>query len=52
VQRMVTKMDEEGFGSCTSHAECEAVCPKNIPIRVIALMNRDYAKGVAVDPLA
>ncbi|MFT5429769.1 MAG: succinate dehydrogenase / fumarate reductase iron-sulfur subunit [Myxococcota bacterium] len=51
VQNMVTTMDDEGFGACTSHAECEAVCPKEIPIRVIALMNRDYAKGVVVNPV-
>ena len=30
VQNMVNQMDEEGFGSCTNHGECEAVCPKDI----------------------
>jgi len=27
---MVKKMDELGFGNCTNHTECEAVCPKEI----------------------
>ncbi len=39
---MVNKMDEEGFGACTNMYECEAVCPKEISVRFIALMNRDY----------
>ena len=36
---------EEHFGSCTNHGECEAACPKNISIDVIALMNADYLKS-------
>ena len=28
---MVVAMANEGFGSCTNHGECEAVCPKQIP---------------------
>lgn len=46
VLKMVAKMDEEGFGSCTNHAECEAVCPKEIRIEFIARMNRDYLKAL------
>jgi succinate dehydrogenase / fumarate reductase iron-sulfur subunit len=38
---MVTAMSEELFGSCTNHGECEAVCPKKIPIEFIGNMNRD-----------
>ena len=34
-------MSEETFGSCTNHGECEAVCPKEIPIEFIGRMNRD-----------
>jgi ferredoxin len=30
------------FGSCTNIGECEAVCPKEIRIEVIARMNRDF----------
>ena len=37
---------ETMFGSCTNYTECEAVCPKNISIEVIAMMNRDYVKAM------
>jgi succinate dehydrogenase / fumarate reductase iron-sulfur subunit len=40
---MVRRMDEEGFGNCTNYGECQAVCPKEIKLDVIAKMNRDYA---------
>ena len=39
---MVRQMDAEGFGNCTVIGSCEAVCPKEIPLEVIARMNRDY----------
>jgi succinate dehydrogenase / fumarate reductase iron-sulfur subunit len=42
---MVNQMDEEGFGNCTNQYECEAVCPKEISVRVIAEMNRDFIKA-------
>jgi succinate dehydrogenase / fumarate reductase, iron-sulfur subunit len=45
VLNMVKKMDEEGFGACTNHYECEAACPKQISVRFIAQMNRDYLKA-------
>ena len=44
---MVAKHDEEGFGSCTNHRECEAVCPKEISIAFIARMNRDFIAASA-----
>ena len=44
VEVMVETMDEH-FGSCTNHGECEAACPKEISIDVIALMNNDYRKA-------
>src|SRR5438034_4482825 len=43
--RMVTQMNAEGFGGCTNIGECTAVCPKEIPLEVIAAMNRDYLRG-------
>ena len=43
--RMVNKMDELGFGACSNHGECEAVCPKGITIDFIARMNRDYMRA-------
>jgi len=39
---MIEQMDAEGFGNCSNHAECEAVCPKGISILNIARMRRDY----------
>ena len=35
----------ELFGSCTNIGECEAVCPKEIKLEVIARMNRDFLKA-------
>jgi succinate dehydrogenase / fumarate reductase iron-sulfur subunit len=43
VLAMVRQMDTEGFGNCTVTGSCEAVCPKEISLRFIAKMNRDYA---------
>ena len=40
--RMVVQHNVEGFGSCTNIGECEAVCPKEIKLEVIARMNHDY----------
>ena len=40
--QMVAQMDDELFGSCTNHGECEAACPKGISLETIARMNRDY----------
>jgi succinate dehydrogenase / fumarate reductase iron-sulfur subunit len=40
--RMIEQMDREGFGNCSNHAECEAVCPKSISITNIARMRRDF----------
>ncbi len=42
---MVAVMDEEGFGSCTNIGECEAACPKEISLEVIARTNRDFLKA-------
>ena len=46
VMDMMTIMDEEGFGACSNHGECEAVCPKEIPITMIARMRREYFKAM------
>lgn len=42
---MVNTMDHEGFGNCTNQYECEAVCPKEISVRFIARLNRDYLRA-------
>lgn len=46
VVAMVDQADAEGFGSCSNEGECEAVCPKEIPISNIARMQREYFKSV------
>ncbi len=45
VRNMVRQMDAEGFGNCSNHAECEAVCPKEISIANIAKLRREYLKA-------
>jgi len=45
VERMVAEASRELFGSCTNIGECEAVCPKEIRLEVIARMNRDFIKA-------
>jgi succinate dehydrogenase / fumarate reductase, iron-sulfur subunit len=45
VLAMVARMDEEGFGNCSWHGECQAACPKSISIDTIARMNRDWLRA-------
>ena len=42
---MVAQVKQETFGYCTNIGECEAVCPKEIKLEVIARMNRDYLRA-------
>lgn len=42
VQKMICKMDELGFGSCTNTYACEAECPKQIKRQNIARLNREF----------
>jgi succinate dehydrogenase iron-sulfur subunit len=46
VTAMIAQADGEGFGSCSNEGECEAVCPKEIPISNIARMTREYIKAM------
>ncbi len=39
-QKMVSRMEEEGFGSCSNHRHCERVCPKGVSLENITRMNR------------
>ena len=48
-RNLVEQMDAEGFGNCTNQNECQAVCPKEIPVRVIADMNREFVRAKAVE---
>ena len=42
VQKMIAKMDELGFGSCTNTRACELECPKGISVEHIARLNREF----------
>lgn len=42
VQKMVAQMDLEGFGNCSNTYACEAECPKEISVKNIAKLNREY----------
>ncbi|MBI4875653.1 MAG: succinate dehydrogenase/fumarate reductase iron-sulfur subunit [Acidobacteria bacterium] len=42
---MVAQAHREIFGNCTNIGECEAACPKQIKLDVIARMNRDFLKA-------
>jgi succinate dehydrogenase / fumarate reductase, iron-sulfur subunit len=46
---MVRQMDKEGFGNCTNQYECEAACPKQISVRWIAKLNRDYLASAVTE---
>jgi len=50
VVAMIEQADAEGFGSCSNEGECEAVCPKDIPISNIARMTREYVKATLWAP--
>jgi succinate dehydrogenase / fumarate reductase iron-sulfur subunit len=45
VRAMVAQSNEERFGGCTNIGECEAVCPKQIKLDVIARMHRDFLRA-------
>jgi len=47
VLNMLGQMDKEGFGNCTNFYECEAACPKNISVKFIAQLNREFLKTTA-----
>jgi succinate dehydrogenase / fumarate reductase iron-sulfur subunit len=42
---MVKAMDDEGFGRCSNHYECEAVCPKEISRDVIRELNGEWIRA-------
>ncbi len=46
---MVEAMDREGFGACSNHSQCEAACPKEISVRHIAELNRDFLKAALAE---
>jgi succinate dehydrogenase / fumarate reductase iron-sulfur subunit len=46
VRNMTAQHDAEGFGHCTNHGECEAVCPKEISLNFISFLNSDLRTSV------
>jgi succinate dehydrogenase / fumarate reductase iron-sulfur subunit len=42
---MARQMDDEGFGGCTNHGECEYACPQEISIKVIGELYRAWRKA-------
>ncbi len=47
VRNMVLQHDKEGFGHCTNQNECEAACPKEISVKFIAQLNREFIRSAA-----
>ena len=47
--RMVETMELEGFGACSNTYECEAACPKEISVKFIQQMNREYLRAKLTD---
>jgi succinate dehydrogenase / fumarate reductase, iron-sulfur subunit len=45
VLKMTEQINLEGFGDCSNHGECEAVCPKGISLDAISMMRREYIKA-------
>ncbi|HEX4083678.1 MAG TPA: succinate dehydrogenase/fumarate reductase iron-sulfur subunit [Chthoniobacteraceae bacterium] len=52
VLKMLAKHDEEGFGNCRNHYECEAVCPAEIPALFITKLNREYVMAETKNAVA
>jgi succinate dehydrogenase / fumarate reductase, iron-sulfur subunit len=50
--KMVRTMDSLGFGNCTNHYECEAVCPAEINAMFISRLNWDYSAAALKETLA
>ena len=46
VLNMINQMDSEGFGACSNITACEAECPKEISVKNIARVNREYFAAV------
>jgi len=50
VVKMVLRMDDEMFGSCSNHGECQDACPKGISLKYITMLNKDYIKACLLSP--
>lgn len=47
---MVQAMDDAGFGNCSNHGSCSAVCPKEISLNVISELNREFLMASLIGP--
>lgn len=45
VVKMIEAMDAEGFGNCSNHYRCADACPKEIPVSLIARLNREFLQS-------
>ena len=45
VLNMTRQMEKEGFGACTNTGACSKACPKEISLKAIAKMNKEYLKA-------
>jgi succinate dehydrogenase / fumarate reductase iron-sulfur subunit len=45
VVNMIAQMDKEGFGACSNTYACEAECPKQVSVRHIARLNREFIRA-------
>ncbi|MBD3233513.1 MAG: succinate dehydrogenase/fumarate reductase iron-sulfur subunit [candidate division Zixibacteria bacterium] len=46
LRKMSSQMDAEGFGDCSNHGECQAVCPEEISITTIGRMRREFIRAL------
>ena len=46
VKNMLDTMTACGFGNCSNHYECQAVCPKGVSVKFIARLNREFQKAL------
>jgi succinate dehydrogenase / fumarate reductase iron-sulfur subunit len=47
---MIAAMTREDFGTCSNHAECEAVRPKGIPLEFVTAISRDLIRAAFRPP--
>ena len=47
---MIQQMDKESFGSCSHTGACSVSCPKEISLKTIAEMNKEWRKAVFKKP--
>jgi succinate dehydrogenase / fumarate reductase iron-sulfur subunit len=43
--KMIMAHDMLGFGNCTNESECQAACPKEISVKNISMLNREFVKA-------